>query len=205
MIQKNCCFFDAMCTDDTHRGGCTRPLQPRSCGTDPLFSFLPADPLVLPTGHTIVLFSAVLRLIIAALLVYIVVTSWNSLKNSGTFLVSMDKRMFSLRKDLGLILAVSSCACSIMHWLCFVALLQSPAPLNEHPVLMSSLSATAAVSLATTAYLLLDRTRSSTAAEVETRSMRVQTVGPPETTNIFAQRRRYNERIHGNAYGTSTY
>ena len=113
--------------------------------------------------------------------------------------------MFSLRKDLGLILAVSSCACSIMHWLCFVALIQSPAPLNEHPVLMSSLSATAAVSLATTAYLLLDRTRSSTAAEVETRSMRVQTVGPPETTNIFAQQRRYNERIHGNAYGTSTY
>ena len=145
-----------------------------------------------------VLFSAVLSLIIAALLVYIVVTSWNSLKNSGTFLV----RMFSLRKDLGLTLAVSSCACSIMHWLCFVALIQSPAPLNEHPVLMSSLSATAAVSLATTAYLLLDRTRSSTAVEKETRSVSVETVRPPLTTNIYAQLRRYNERIRGNAYGT---
>ena len=149
-----------------------------------------------------VLFSAVLGLIIAALLVYIVVTSWNSLNNSGTFLVSIDMRMFRLRKDLGLILAVSSCACSVMHWLCFVALSQSPAPLNEHPVLMSSLSATAAVSLATTAYLLLDRTRSSTAVEKETRSVSVETVRPPLTTNIYAQLRRYNERIRGNAYGT---
>ena len=163
---------------------------------------LPADPLGLPAGHTMVLFSAVLGLIIAALLVYIVVTSWNSLNNSGTFLVSIDMRMFRLRKDLGLILAVSSCACSVMHWLCFVALSQSPAPLNEHPVLMSSLSATAAVSLATTAYLLLDRTRSSTAVEKETRSVSVETVRPPLTTNIYAQLRRYNERIRGNAYGT---
>ena len=65
---------------------------------------------------------------------------------------------------------------------------------------MSALSVTVAVSFATMAYLIMDRKRiSRTVVEVETHSVSVQTNPRPMTTNIFAQRRRYLERVRGNA------
>ena len=173
------------------------------------------------------------------------------------------------------------CVCSIMHWLLFLVLIQSPAPINEHPALMSTLSAlTAAVSFAAIAFLLLDRKRPCPAVEdhvsimLDTHAEQMsanhrqmvdelilaiqknttksvmakeeqaqkhqtleamlklitteqwhrlpessmlrrflleggslststttttQTDEPPMTTNIFAQRRRYRERIYGDA------
>ena len=69
-------------------------------------------------------------------------------------------------KNTKLMLVTVCCACSIMQWLLFLVLIQSPASTNEHPVLLSMLSAlTAAVSLAAIAFLLLDQKRTCPAVE----------------------------------------